>query len=305
VFGAVVFVGLILFLLSTIGWVEHTDRVTRSASELQRRSIDMETGLRGFLITGEESFLEPYQSALPRLKPDTDALRKLVSDNPQQVERVDRIAGLQDSLERVRPRHDCRPPRRRATSRPSVRLGRGKRLTDDMRAEYTAFMDTEQALRFQRNNDANRTSVVDGGPVPVLHADADRAHRLLRPPPAGAAVGQLRRRAQGAGGALAAVVRRGLAARRADRAGGRTGRRAERARHGPQDPGLLLAAPGQQRRRDVCAGAPRAAAPGRELRVLGRCGGLAAGLLAHREPGGPGRGRAPPHADRTDRGRAT
>ena len=28
-FGAVVFVGLILFLLSTISWVEHTDRVTR------------------------------------------------------------------------------------------------------------------------------------------------------------------------------------------------------------------------------------------------------------------------------------
>jgi CHASE3 domain sensor protein len=96
-FGAVVFVGLILFLLSTIGWVEHTDRVTRSASELQRRGIDMETGLRGFLLTGDETFLEPYQSALPRLKPDTDALRRLVSDNSQQVERVDRIASLQDA----------------------------------------------------------------------------------------------------------------------------------------------------------------------------------------------------------------
>lgn len=95
VFGAVVFVGLILFLLNTIGWVEHTDRVTRAASELQRQSIDMETGMRGFLITGDESFLEPYQSAVPRIKGDTAALRELVSDNRQQVERVDRIAGIQ------------------------------------------------------------------------------------------------------------------------------------------------------------------------------------------------------------------
>jgi CheY-like chemotaxis protein/CHASE3 domain sensor protein len=156
-FGAVVFVGLILFLLSTIGWVEHTDRVTRSASELQRRSIDMETGLRGFLITGEESFLEPYQSALPRLKADTGALRKLVSDNQQQVERVDRIAGLQDGWNEFA--RDMIAARRAGGDiQATVRLGRGKRLTDDMRAEYTAFMDTEQALRFQRNNDANRTS---------------------------------------------------------------------------------------------------------------------------------------------------
>ncbi|MBJ2154441.1 response regulator [Variovorax sp. IB41] len=156
-FGAAVFVGLILFLLSTISWVEHTDRVTRSASELQRRGIDMETGLRGFLLTGEESFLEPYQSALPRLKADTDALRKLVSDNQQQVERVDRIAGLQDAWNDFA-REMIAARRAGGDMQAIVRLGRGKRLTDDMRAEYTAFMDTEQALRFQRNNDANRTS---------------------------------------------------------------------------------------------------------------------------------------------------
>ena len=157
VFGAVVFVGLILFLLNTIGWVEHTDRVTRAASELQRQSIDMETGMRGFLITGDESFLEPYQSAVPRIKGDTAALRELVSDNRQQVERVDRIAGIQATwLEFARSLIAAR--RAGEDAQAQVRLGRGKRLTDDMRAEFTAFMDTEQALRFQRNNDANRTA---------------------------------------------------------------------------------------------------------------------------------------------------
>jgi CheY-like chemotaxis protein/CHASE3 domain sensor protein len=156
-FGAVVFVGLIVFLLSTIGWVEHTDRVTRSASELQRRTIDMETGMRGFLITGEESFLEPYQGALPRLKVDTNALRSMVADNPQQMERVDRIAGLQEAwTEFARGMIEAR--RAGNDVQATVRLGSGKRLMDDMRAEFNAFMDTEQALRFQRNNDANRTS---------------------------------------------------------------------------------------------------------------------------------------------------
>ncbi|MNK35679.1 Autoinducer 2 sensor kinase/phosphatase LuxQ [compost metagenome] len=155
--GAVAFVALILYLLTSLSWVEHTDQVTRAASELQRRSIDMETGMRGFLITGEESFLEPYQSALPRLKADTDALRRQVSDNRQQVERVDRIVGLQESwLTFAREMIEAR--RNGIDPQATVRLGRGKRLTDDLRAEFTAFMDTEQTLRFQRNTEANRTS---------------------------------------------------------------------------------------------------------------------------------------------------
>lgn len=156
-FGAVVFVGLILFLLNTIGWVEHTDRVTRAASELQRQSIDMETGMRGFLITSDESFLEPYQNALTRIKSDTAALRELVSDNRQQVERIDRIAAIQaswnDFAKEVIDTH-----RTGQDGQTEVRVGRGKRLMDSMRAEFTAFMETEQALRFQRNNDANSTA---------------------------------------------------------------------------------------------------------------------------------------------------
>ncbi|RUR66190.1 response regulator [Variovorax guangxiensis] len=157
VFGAVVFVGLILFLLSTIGWVEHTDRVTRAASELQRQSIDMETGMRGFLITNDESFLEPYQNALPRVKADTAMLRELVADNRQQVERVDRIAAIQASWNDYA--SDLISAHRNGQdTQMQVRLGRGKRLTDSMRAEFTAFMETEQALRFQRNNEANRTA---------------------------------------------------------------------------------------------------------------------------------------------------
>ena len=156
-FGAVVFVGLILFLLSTIGWVEHTDRVTRAATELQRQSIDMETGMRGFLITGDESFLEPYQDAVPRVKADTTALRELVADNRQQVERVDRIAAIQASWNQYAA--DLIAARRNGQdTQLQVRLGRGKRLTDSMRAEFTAFLETEQALRFQRNNESNRTA---------------------------------------------------------------------------------------------------------------------------------------------------
>jgi CheY-like chemotaxis protein/signal transduction histidine kinase/CHASE3 domain sensor protein len=157
--GALLFVLLIAYLLSTIAWVEHTDRVTRSASDLQRQMIDLETGMRGYLITGDTSFLEPYESALPRVKVNLAALRNLVSDNQQQVDRVDRITALQNTWndyarEMIALRRDG------GDYQQPVRLGRGKRLTDDARDEFTNFMNTELALRFQRNSEANTTSYV-------------------------------------------------------------------------------------------------------------------------------------------------
>ncbi|MDP9900064.1 response regulator [Variovorax ginsengisoli] len=157
--GAVTFVALIFYLLSVIGWVEHTDRVTRMAAEVQRRSIDMETGMRGFLITGTDSFLAPYESAETRILPDLESLRKLVSDNSAQVERVERIIALQTAW-LAYSREVIAMRRSSGDYQQALGSGRGKRLTDEMRGEYANFMDTEQALRFQRNAEANRTSMM-------------------------------------------------------------------------------------------------------------------------------------------------
>ncbi|WP_076998215.1 response regulator [Variovorax sp. KK3] len=158
VLGAVVFVGLIVYLLTVIGWVEHTDRVTSSATEIQRRSIDMETGMRGFLITGDDTFLQPYESALARVGTDLDGLRNLVSDNPTQVARVGRITTMQTAWNTfAREMIDLR--RAGGDYQSAVRLGRGKGLTDTMRAEYGAFLDAERTLRVERSRDANNTAL--------------------------------------------------------------------------------------------------------------------------------------------------
>jgi CHASE3 domain sensor protein len=156
--GAVVFVGLIFYLLSVISWVEHTDRVTREASELQRLSVDLETGMRGFLITGDEAFLQPYESAQPRLMAGLASLRTMVTDNQTQVDRIDRIATLQTSwnqfaVEMIALR------RAGGDYTQAITAGRGKRLSDDMRTGYGNFIGVEQTLRFQRNNEANNTAL--------------------------------------------------------------------------------------------------------------------------------------------------
>ena len=57
--GAVLFAFLIYYLLNTIAQVERSDQVLRKANVMQKLSIDQETGMRGFLIAGDESFLAP------------------------------------------------------------------------------------------------------------------------------------------------------------------------------------------------------------------------------------------------------
>ncbi len=53
-------------LSTTIQWVEHTDRVINNANEAVKLTVDLETGMRGFLLSGDEHF-DPYETAKPRI----------------------------------------------------------------------------------------------------------------------------------------------------------------------------------------------------------------------------------------------
>ncbi|NWA02182.1 response regulator [Pseudomonas gingeri] len=158
VLSAVFFVSLITYLLSVIQWVEHTDRVINSTNEAMKLSVDLETGMRGFLITGDEHFLDPYEVAKPKIIAELRGLQQLVADNPQQVDRFRRIEALQGAwTEYAQSMIDLQ--RSNGDYRGAVKAGRGKRLSDEIRAEYENAVDTEQQLRLARNEDVSRTTI--------------------------------------------------------------------------------------------------------------------------------------------------
>lgn len=156
--GAVAFVAVINYLLSALQWVEHTDRVIGSANETVKLSIDMETGMRGFLITGDERFLDPYEVAKPRIIDSLQSLRGMVGDNPQQVERIDRLIALQQAWN-VFGSQMIELRRNEGDYRALVGNGRGKRLTDEIRKEFDNLISSEQQLRMTRNERVNSVTV--------------------------------------------------------------------------------------------------------------------------------------------------
>ncbi|WP_263146733.1 response regulator [Pseudomonas sp. RIT-PI-AD] len=157
--GAALFVVLIFYLLYVLSWVEHTDIVIGSTNDAYRSTIDQETGFRGYLLSGDPQFLQPYEQARPRLRADMESLRELVSDNPPQVSRARRIEALQaewnqyasEMIERRRNGEDVVD---------KVRDGRGKQLIDGIRQEFGDFVALEQRLRHERNERATDTAIL-------------------------------------------------------------------------------------------------------------------------------------------------
>ena len=139
--------------------VEHTldvrSRLLRTLATLQ----DVETGERGFLLTNDESFLEPYDAAVRAIDEQFDQLGKGVSDNPEQLERLSklrdierrRIVALRENIER----------RRGATNwSPDVDyLRSAKFLMDDARAIIADMIGAENALFVSRSNMARAASL--------------------------------------------------------------------------------------------------------------------------------------------------
>jgi signal transduction histidine kinase len=87
-------VAMFFYIRDTSSLVSHTLEVRIAASDLLTQMQDAETGERGFLLTGQSEFLEPYQRAMPQIRPALAKLRKLMLANPAQHEILGRLSTL-------------------------------------------------------------------------------------------------------------------------------------------------------------------------------------------------------------------
>jgi len=78
-------------MIKTTAWVDHTHEVIGTATNLVSEMVNMETGMRGYLVTGKKEFLKPYVSGQANFDQAMTKLVNLVSDNPAQVQRLESI----------------------------------------------------------------------------------------------------------------------------------------------------------------------------------------------------------------------
>src|SRR3954464_2373937 len=83
------FVSLLLFqLLRANTWAQRSEEVISRTKDLDRLLVQMEAGMRGYILSGSEEFLQPYSAARGRIDDALNDLQGRLSDNDGQVMRL-------------------------------------------------------------------------------------------------------------------------------------------------------------------------------------------------------------------------
>jgi signal transduction histidine kinase/ActR/RegA family two-component response regulator len=173
-------VGFALLGLVVLGTLWLADRQERSVAEVRRtlqvqnrlagilsRLQDAETGQRGYLLTGQASYLEPYTAALADLGAEFAALGSAIQDQPEQeqpLRQLKRVSDLrQDILRATIERYRLGDARGAIAI---VREGSGKRLMDDARRIIADMREREATELARREATARRqASLIKAGLV--------------------------------------------------------------------------------------------------------------------------------------------
>jgi methyl-accepting chemotaxis protein len=145
-------------LVDTERWVAHTHQVRIELADLISIIKDAESGQRGYLISGEESYLEPYKAAVAAIKTTLADVKKLTSDNPNQQRRLSAVTPLIDSkLAELKQTIDLRKGQGFDAALKILLTNEGKIYMDQIRLILAEADQEEQTLLQQRTDEA-RTS---------------------------------------------------------------------------------------------------------------------------------------------------
>ncbi|MGC2237200.1 MAG: CHASE3 domain-containing protein [Pyrinomonadaceae bacterium] len=148
-------------LTGAVSSEKHTLEVISHLDETLNLIVDAETGTRGFIITKDETILEPYNRAKQKVDEVLPSLRELIKDNPNQTERVSRLENIID--ERLGVLEQAIGARRTSLQdsveaiRDKLAGNRGRQLMDEARLVIGEMKDEERNLLAQRESDLDRS----------------------------------------------------------------------------------------------------------------------------------------------------
>lgn len=146
--------GLLLWetfdLNRALKWVDHTDQIIDQSGDLLKLLVDMESGTRGYIVTGDENFLQNYLVSRSKVVSEYQSLYPMVASNqPQQQQRLkDFYAGYSEWDAYTGRIIELR---RAGKANPTLYENQqGKDKMDALRAQILQFQSVEIGLRIER-----------------------------------------------------------------------------------------------------------------------------------------------------------
>ena len=140
--------------------IVHSHEVIITLDELLSSTQDAETGQRGFLLTNNERYLDPYNTALDTIPAKIQEIGELTSDNPAQVRRLPILKQHVDAkLAELKQTIDLRRSQGLDAALAVVNSDRGKVAMDAVRGQLSAMSREEAVLRAKRLEEMNNAYV--------------------------------------------------------------------------------------------------------------------------------------------------
>lgn len=156
-----VMLGLFLVIVSsritslekeTVFLSDHDIEVHELTYRIEKNVLDMETGQRGYVLTGDEAYLKPYNDGLVEWRINAAKLNNLIIDNPSQVRNLDTITDNIEKWIEVAGQHvvELKKNGHSAAVSAFFRNDTGKSVIDTIRSQSDYFRDIERKLTNER-----------------------------------------------------------------------------------------------------------------------------------------------------------
>jgi methyl-accepting chemotaxis protein len=158
VIGVVTYMSTTGFIKNT-EWVVHTHEVLIAQNSVLSTLINAETGQRGYVITGENSYLEPYDTAIKSIDQEMKQLRALTADNKAHQRRLDILEPLiAERISEMRETINLRKSKGIEIAMNSIVTNKAKKEMDRIRTVMAELETDEKLLLRQRSGELSRSS---------------------------------------------------------------------------------------------------------------------------------------------------
>ena len=145
---------------------EQAQRVLESTNSVLETTKDAETGQRGYLLTGDASYLAPYNAAVPAIEPSLQGLLGATASEPRQRDRVLRIESLtREKFAEMASTLDAARTLGRQAAIGIVQTDRGQATMEKIRALCADIRHDEYAAMVERSRHLQRQARIGRGVV--------------------------------------------------------------------------------------------------------------------------------------------
>jgi PAS domain S-box-containing protein len=139
--------------------VSHTHQVLHNLERIHVNTVEIETGQRGFIITGKEEYLQPLTVSLKKIEPELAKLKSLIADNPTQLKRLATLTHLLRSrLEILQDGISLRKEKGLEDALDFIKSNKGKMVMDEIRSVISDMKDEEITLLESRSVEISNSS---------------------------------------------------------------------------------------------------------------------------------------------------